>query len=503
MRRSLAVIIAGAAALALPAANALAQGRSTSDAPVDFMMRGTSDPADQDLLEPAAPEEPQAPPPPPGAPYPRADAEIGPPLAGPTGEEPLGPPLAGPTPVTAPRADARTGPVVDGRRLLRRARKQADEEDPFAAPGIRVGTFILRPTIDTGVIVSDNPDGDTKKNWETGALVEPTLNLTSDWSRHEVSLDLRGTASFYPDDTFDDREATARFRGRLDITRDTDLTAEAGYAYALESFTDPETPAAAVERPARQTFDASLTGTHRMNRLGLSLGGKAEREIYEDFNTASGGTISQEDRNRTDISATARASYQLSGALEPFAQARLGTIAYDQSVDSAGYRRASTYGELSGGLIFDLSPKLQGEVSAGWRHQEYDDARLKSLDAPVLAAALMWSPRRLTELRLDLATTADGTTIPGASGSVTYSADLTAERQLGYRLTAEAGLGLDYRDYIGTDLQETTWSAFGGLAYNLNRYAALVGRYTYERVETDPGDRRDTNTFTVRLRLKR
>jgi len=184
-------------------------------------------------------------------------------------------------------------------------------------------------------------------------------------------------------------------------------------------------------------------------------------------------------------------------------EARAGTVVYDESVDTAGYRRASSYGQLAGGLIFDLSPKLQGEVSAGWRHQTYDDDRLESLDAPLLAAALMWSRRRLTEVRLDLATTADGTTIPGASGSVTYSAALTAERQLGYRLTAEAGLGLDYRDYVGTDLQETTWSAFGGLAYNLNRYAALVGRYTYERVETDPGDRRDTNTFSVRLRVKR
>ncbi|WP_026380361.1 outer membrane beta-barrel protein [Afifella pfennigii] len=504
MRRSLVLILAGVAALQLPAPPAAAQEAEFNDAaaPVDFLLRGTRSAEEEDLLAGEAPPPQGGPAVPPGRPYPRPDAAIGPPLFGPTGTAPLGPPLAGPDPY-APARSEEAGPIVDGRRLIRRAEREAEAEDPFAAPGIRVGTFILRPTIDVGVVVSDNPDGDTEKNWETGGLLEPTLSLLSDWDRHELAAELRGTGSFYDEEVYNDRDAAARLRARYDISRDTDLTAEAGYVYALESFTDPDTPAAAAERPARQTYDAALTGTHRMNRLGLALGGDVKRETFQDATTASGATIDQGDRNRTEAALNARASYKLSGALEPFVEARGGKVVYDESVDSNGYRRSSRFGELAGGLILDLSPKLQGEVSAGWRHEEYDDARLAALSAPVVAAALMWSPRRLTDIRLNLATTADGSTIPGASGSLIYSADLTASRELRHNLAAEAGLGLDWRDYVGIDLTETTWSAFGGLVYDLNRYAALVGRYSYERVENDPGERTDTNTFSVRLRLKR
>ncbi|MCF1505324.1 outer membrane beta-barrel protein [Afifella sp. H1R] len=523
MRVRLPAIIASAArigvlvpALLIVQANS-ARAQETS-APTDFTLRG-SDAADEDTLFQDSGEANNgdtddatgrraraAPPPPPGQPYPTPDAPIGPPPFGPRPDEPIGPPLAGPPspPQPEPRQRRATPkPQLDGRRLIRRVVEEEEAEDPYAQVGVRLGTFVLRPTLDLGAIASDNPDGDEQQSWEAGGLVAPTLNLQSDWDRHAVELDLRGTASFYDDHANDDREAEAKFTGRYDISSDTEVNVEAGYLYTLESFTDPDTPSAAVERPAEQNYNAALGVTQRFNRLGMSLRGSFERETYEDVTTASGATISQEDRNNNDYALTGRASYLISPALEPFVEARLGTTRYDESTDAAGYRRDSRWGELTGGVIVNLSPKLAGEIGVGYRHENYDDPRFEDLNAPLATAALLWSPRRLTNVRLDIATTTEGTTIEGASGSVIHSADLTLERRMRHNLFAEAGLGLDYRDYHGVDLTETTWTAFGGLVYDLNRYAALVGRYTYERKILDPGDTVETNTVSVRLRLKR
>src|SRR5918997_768488 len=73
---------------------------------------------------------------------------IGAPMAGPTANEPVGPALAGPAP--AP-------PVQPVPR--RPADRRAEELEPFAATGKRLGTFILRPAIEIGVRFPGNPAG--------------------------------------------------------------------------------------------------------------------------------------------------------------------------------------------------------------------------------------------------------------------------------------------------------------------------------------------------------
>jgi hypothetical protein len=86
------------------------------------------------------------------------DGDIGPPLAGPTGEEPIGPPLAGPAP-SPPDHD--------------RPPRRPDDPDPFAPRGVRAGSFIIRPAIEVGVSISDNPADSTEKESGIGFIVAP------------------------------------------------------------------------------------------------------------------------------------------------------------------------------------------------------------------------------------------------------------------------------------------------------------------------------------------
>src|SRR5690606_39108189 len=79
-----------------------------------------------------------------------------------------------------------------------------DEADPFAAPGIRLGSFVLRPTLDIGVTASDNIHLSRPKRQATGLVVAPDIDLRSEWDRHEIAFELRGTALFYEDKSLDD-----------------------------------------------------------------------------------------------------------------------------------------------------------------------------------------------------------------------------------------------------------------------------------------------------------
>ena len=225
-------------AVALTAAAGSAAAQETDGSGVDFILRPSQDAEVPDDFwgDPAAPEEPQI------------GGAIGPPLAGPTGAERIGPALSGPAP---PEQE----PPV--RRV---SRDEVEEEDPFAPTGVAIGTFILRPAIEVGVSATDNAAGKPDKQADVGFLIAPELELRSQDDNYEILGTLSGEAILYGDEEVDEREADVRMSTRYAITDETELETEAGYRYYLDRFTDPNTPAGAVERPAVHTFDARLGG---------------------------------------------------------------------------------------------------------------------------------------------------------------------------------------------------------------------------------------------------
>src|SRR5207249_1932826 len=77
--------------------------------------------------------------------------------------------------------------------------KVKPEDDPFAAPGIKLGTFVLRPTLEQGLTATSNADGSS--GGRSAVLSETALRFfaTSDWREHSAGVDgyglLRNTLS--------------------------------------------------------------------------------------------------------------------------------------------------------------------------------------------------------------------------------------------------------------------------------------------------------------------
>lgn len=485
-------------AAVLVAAGSSAAAQEAGD-DVNFVLRPTeaqsgdildvfpADPDDEDAAE----QRPAAAPPLAG---PTGEEPIGAPLAGPTGEEPIGSPLAGPASPAAPAAPG----------LPSRSPRRGSEADPFAATGVELGSFVIRPAIEIGVNATDNPAGDSEGETAIGFLVAPEIVIRSEDSDHEIEAAFRGEGIFYQKDEFDEREGEARVRGRYDLTGSTSLEGEAVYSYSLDSFDDPDTPDAAAERPAVESVEAEFGGTQRFGPLAIGATGAVDRTVNEDVALAGGRIASRRELDNTEYEARVRASYEASGAMTPYAEVEAGRRNYDQEVDDNGFERASIWGELRGGLIVDLGSKLDGEVVVGYRHEDIEDERLDDIDAVVAAASVMWSPRRLTEIRVALSTDVRPTSVSDASGSLIYSATITALRRVSARLGLEAGLGFDRERFIGIDRSEDTFSGFAGVSYALNRSASLEARYVHERSDgTEPDDDSKANTVTLRIRLQR
>ena len=131
--------------------------------------------------------------------------------------------------------------------------------------------------------------------------------------------------------------------------------------------------------------------------------------------------------------------------LRPFVEVAVGRREFDHSEDDSGFERSSTWGELRGGIVIDRGDKISGEASVGYRREDIEDDELDDLNVFLANASILWSPRRLTEVRVDLTTDSRRPARPFTSASVIYAGSVTLARSLTPRVRAETGIGLSAR----------------------------------------------------------
>ncbi|MEI8702703.1 MAG: hypothetical protein EOR99_09610 [Mesorhizobium sp.] len=376
-------------------------------------------------------------------------------------------------------------------------RDRKAEDDPFAATGIKLGSFVIRPTLEQGLTASSNAD--SSADGKPALLSETTLrfNAVSDWRENSAVIDGYGT--FLKTISGDEiQELRGRVDGTLNVDLDNDLRAIAklGYEAAPESASSPVVVEGTIEQPVRQTIDGSLAVEKDAGKMRFALTGAVEHDIYGDAKLSTGGTVSQKDRDSTLYTATLRTGYEISPAITPFTEVEVGRRVYDLRVDTNGFERSSTLLGIRAGAELDLGEKLAGEFSAGWLREAIDDDRLPAISGATVNADLRWSPERGTTIGLIGQTTVEGTTTPDESGDILYSGLLTGEREIRANLIGNAALGVGWRDYIGSDGHDLTLSAEAGLTWWLNRYAGLTTRARTEK-QTSNLEGRDYTAHSI------
>jgi len=376
------------------------------------------------------------------------------------------------------------------------------EENPYQAPGVRVGTFILRPSLETGIGWTSNadssPDGD--QAWFSESTLR--LNGESDWAENRATFDAFGTyRKSISGAEIDDTNIGANGTLELLLSHEFRLLGEASYLRGPEAASSPVVIVGTLSRPIRQIFTGSLGLEKNAGKFLFGVTGSVEHQRFGDAELSTGGSLSQADRNFTLATAALRGGYEISPSVTPFVEVEVGRRLYEQALDSAGYDRSANRVAARAGVELDFTEKLAGELRAGWLIEKPDDARLASIQGFTLDGDLRWSPVRGTIVSLNGITIVEGTTTPGESGSILYSARLNLERQMRANLTGNVALGAGYRDYAGSSDRDTIFSAEAGMTWWFNRYLGLTGRARYETLDSTLPDR-DSKTTTVFLGIR-
>lgn len=358
---------------------------------------------------------------------------------------------------------------------------RAPEENPYAPLGMRLGTFVVTPTLEQGIGWTSNanlsPDGEGSTFSETALR----LNAISDWSRHSATIDADVSyRKSLSGQEISEVEGGVAGQLRLDLADQWSAFAGGGYRVRPESASSPETIEDAVSRPIRHTFTGNAGVERDLGPLRLRLAGDITRETYGNAEISGGGTLPQDDRDTTLALMRMRAGYQISPALRPFVEAEIGRRSFDEEFDRNGYRRSADRYGVHAGVEIDIQEKLRGEISAGWVSENPEDERLQTMSGLSLAANLAWSPMRGTTVALDASTEVEGSTIPGKTGSFYHSASVSVSRELRHNLTGSVLAGIGWRDYFGHDESDLVLRGEASLTWWLNRYAGVTGRASHE-----------------------
>ena len=408
------------------------------------------------------------------------------------------PPIAPPPSVTAnrtpvPPAMAGAVPGQPERRRLK------PDDDPFGAVGDYAGSFLIKGAVELSGGYDSNPARLNKPIGSSSYVIAPELLVMSDWDRHALVADLRGSFTGYgsqlpatidgfgsPAPTNVDRpDFTGHVDGRLDVSRDLNITSQLRLRVGTDNPGSPNIQAGLASYPVYATFGGTVGVDQTFNRLQLSAGATVDRTSYTESKLTDGSTSSNDDRNFNQYGGVGRVSYELKPGLKPFVEVEGDTRVHDLAFDRDGYQRDSSGGYAKVGTSFEFTRILTGEISIGYAGRTYVDPRLNRLEGLLTTGSLIWNASGLTTVKFLTDTQIAETTIPGTSGTLVRTYTFEVDHDFRRWLTGIGKFTYGTLDYQGLARNDKTYSFEGDVIYKLNRSLWIKGSVRHDILDSN------------------
>ncbi|MGA7073601.1 outer membrane beta-barrel protein [Bradyrhizobium sp.] len=363
------------------------------------------------------------------------------------------------------------------------------DTDPFGAVGDYAGSFLIKSAVELRGGYDTNPGRTTTPQGSAFWVVAPEFLAVSNWDRHALVADLRGSFTGYGNSlpplvdgaissaptNIDRPDFTGHIDGRVDVTDFTHITSELRLRVATDNPGSPNIAAGLAKYPVYATFGSTVGLDQQFNRLDVAAGATFDRTVYQDSTLTDGTIASNADRAFNQYGGVGRVSYELTPAIKPFVEAEADSRFHDQYIDNSGYARNSTGGYAKGGTSFEFSRLLTGEIAVGFAERNYADPRLGQLSGLLTSSSLIWTATPLTTAKFNSTTSIDETVLPGVSGVLTHTYTFEVDHDLRRWLTAVGKFTYGTYDYQGDGRSDKTYSVEGDLIYKMTRNLWITG----------------------------
>jgi len=384
------------------------------------------------------------------------------------------------------------------------AKIQSESNESYAALGVRVGAFMIYPTLESANDWNDNIYS-SQNNERSDFIfhVKPGLKIKSNWSRHSLNLSAGSDDMFYKNHSKEDKNNYfADINGRFDVLKDSFATAKLYYQHNAEDRGSPNPIASVSVKPLENdTLGGKVGYEHKINRIRANVSNDIQYKKYIDGVDAFNKPVLNSQRTRMVNTSEARLGYELFSGYEAYVKGSYNFVDYKKRFISQGNLDRSSKGYIAAtGLAFDISHTMVGDAYVGYANQNYKDPRLKSVKGITGGLTLTWLPTQLTTVKAGVDRSIQETTQVGLSGFFSTVVTASVDHELMRNLLLNAHASYTNNDYIGTNplnRKEDLYSAGFKVKYLLSRYLYLQSGYDYKTraVNIDGSDYNINNAY--------
>jgi hypothetical protein len=391
------------------------------------------------------------------------------------------------------------------------------DDDPFGAVGDYAGSFLIKSAVEFSGGHDTNPGRLAAAQSKPFYVIAPEFVAFSDWERHALVADLRGSFTGYtsnltpnPDGTplsapldIDRPSFIGHVDGRLDVSRDTRLMGQGRLFVSTDNPGSPNVQAGLARYPIYTTVGGTVGVDQTFNRLQVSAGATVDRTDYTNSKLTDGTSSTNDDRNLSQYGGVGRVSYDLRPGLKPFVEVQGDSRVHDVRLDRAGFARDSAGGYVKGGTSFEFSRLLTGEIGVGYAARDYVDPRLNRLEGLLVSSSLVWTATPLTTAKFYSDTTITETTLPGTSGVLTHIYTVEVDHDFRRWLTAIGKFTWGELDYQGNPRRDKIYTLSGEAIYKMNRNVWLRGTLRRDWLDSNlPGNSTASTVVMLGVRLQ-
>ena len=382
------------------------------------------------------------------------------------------------------------------------------EKDPYAALGIRAGSFLLFPTLDLSAGYSTNPERAPGNPPSAYGVVTPELRVASDWSSHSLTADIAGAYTQYANGdlvpSLNVPYLNAKVDGRVDLSRDTQLNLEARYLINTDNPGSPNLPGQLAKLPLNFDAGGTIGVAQQFGRLVVSLKGAFDRATYDPSELTTGVTVSNDGRDFDQYAGIARIGYEIDPGLRPFIEVETDQRIHDQEFDLNGFDRNSTGASVSVGSALDLFGSLTGEMAMGYVERWYVDPALENVGGVIANGALLWQATGLTSARLGATSQVYETTVAGASAEFSRDINLEVDHAFRYWLIGVLKAGYGNDQYVGSPLADNRYFVSAGVVYKFTREVQMSAQVRQDwQIATEATNSYMATSFLLGMHLQR
>lgn len=317
--------------------------------------------------------------------------------------------------------------------------------------GVRTGSFLVLPTVQFDLAYNDNIRATQNNPVSDGiATIRPQVAIESNWNNHSFRLDGRYLKSVNFENSSENiSEYGAAANGRLDISRQTQLSATVEYNRLAERRGDLGSFQSTAERVQFSTFGGSLRLDQRLGDLTVRAEGRAQIWRYDDVQLQGGPLLDQKFRNFNVVSGSLQTGYSISPITQVFTRATVEARRYDLRPGDTGFdpitgvdRSANSF-RLEFGVQRELTQLLLATVRVGYLNFRYPDPTVRDLKVFAYFGTVRWNVTPLTSIYLDGERGVDETVSPVTAGNLRDEVRLRVDHELLRKLvvTGRARLG--------------------------------------------------------------